>query len=80
MSAATFVTGVSGEFVTEAITGSAARAQQPHVTHVGGQAPSSRPGCSKLVHGSAMTSPETPEALKVSATMTARAKRRTEQV
>ena len=81
MSAATFVTGASGEFVTETITCSAVRVQQPHVTHVGGHAPSSRPGCSNPVHGSAMTSPETPEALKVSkATMIARAKRRTNQV
>lgn len=39
-------TGMSGEVATTTVTGSTARAQQPHVTQVGGQAPSSLPGLS----------------------------------
>jgi len=39
-------TGASRELVIVTVAGSAACAQQPHVTHVGGQAPSSWPGCS----------------------------------
>jgi hypothetical protein len=60
------------------MTGSAACAQQPHVTHVGGQARSSRLVGLALVHGSAMTRLDSPDALNASnATINTRAKRRT---
>ena len=71
--------GTSFEMTTGRTTGSAAWAQQPHVTQIGGQSPSSRPGCSEPVQGSPTTDLETPEALKVSnATMSASKNRRTQ--
>jgi hypothetical protein len=58
--------------------GSAARVQQPQVTHVGGQLPSSVPGSSKMLHGSVTTTLDSPDALSVSMPTTmARARRRT---
>ena len=74
-------TGVCSEQVTATTTGSAACAQQPHVTHVGGHVASPCSGCSKPAHGSPMVTAEKPEALNTNkATMMARPKRRTEQV
>ena len=74
-------TGVCSELVTATTTGSAACAQQPHVTHVGGHVASPRSGCSKPAHGSPMTTAERPVALSVSrATMMARLNRRTVRV
>ena len=42
----TSATGASSELVTGTTTGSAACAQQPQVTHVGGHARIALPGCS----------------------------------
>lgn len=70
--------GTSGELVAASATGSAARAQHPHVTQAGGQSLSLLPAGSLTVHGSALTRLTKPEALNVStATMMARANRRT---
>jgi len=72
------LTGISGELVAASATGSAARAQHPHVTQAGGQLLSLLPAGSFAVQGSALTKLTTPEALNVrSATMNARANRRT---
>ena len=72
------LTGISGELIAASATGSAARAQHPHVTQAGGQLLSLLPAGSLAVQGSALTRPTTPEALNVSsATMIARANRRT---
>ena len=72
------VTGMSGEVMAGNATGSAARAQHPHVTQAGGQLLSLLPAGSLAVQGSALTRLTKPEALNVStATMTARANRRT---
>lgn len=71
---------MSGELDTATATGSAAWAQHPHVTQVGGQAPSSSPWpvSSKPVHGSPAITIDTPDALRVSnPTMMAKANRRT---
>ena len=63
--------GASSEIASVSITGSAACAQQPHVTQVGGHVASPRSRCSYLEHGSAITRLETPDALNISnATMT----------
>lgn len=71
------VTGMSGELIGASATGSAARAQHPHVTQAGGQLLSLLPAGSLAVQGSA-TRLTKPEALNVStATMMARANRRT---
>jgi len=71
------LTGMSGELIAASAIGSAARAQHPHVTQAGGQL-LSLPAGSLAVHGSALTRLTTPEALNVSsATMIARANRRT---
>jgi len=70
--------GMSGELIAASATGSAARAQHPHVTQAGGQLLSLLPAGSLAVQGSALTRLTTPEALNVSsATMMARANRRT---
>jgi len=67
-----------GELIATSAPGSAARAQHPHVTQLGGQALSFLPAGSFAVQGSALTRLTTPEALTVSnATMMARANRRT---
>ena len=58
-------TGTSGVTASTSETASAACAQHPHVTQVGGQAPSSWPGRSYAVHGSFATRLTTPEALNV---------------
>lgn len=72
------LTGMSGELIAASATGSAARAQHPHVTQAGGQLLSLLPAGSLVVHGSALTRLTKPEALTVStATMMARANRRT---
>ena len=72
------LTGMSGELIAVSATGSAARAQHPHVTQAGGQLLSSLPAGSLAVQGSALTRLTTPEALNVSsATMIERANRRT---
>ena len=72
------VTGMSGELIAASATGSAARAQHPHVTHAGGQLLSLLPAGSLAVQGSALTRLTKPDALNVStATMMARANRRT---
>ena len=72
------LTGMSGELIAASATGSAARAQHPHVTHAGGQLLSLLPAGSFAVQGSALTRLTMPEALNVSsATMMARANRRT---
>jgi hypothetical protein len=72
------LTGISGELIVVSATGSAARAQHPHVTQVGGQLLSLLPAGSFAVQGSARTRLTTPEALIVSsATMMAKANRRT---
>lgn len=72
------VTGMSGELISASATGSAARAQHPHVTQAGGQLLSSLPAGSLAVQGSALTRLTKPDALNVStATMMARANRRT---
>ena len=67
---------MSGELIAASATGSAARAQHPHVTQAGGQLLSLLPAGSLAVQGSALTRLTTPEALNVSnATMMARANR-----
>ena len=72
------LTGMSGEVMAGNATGSAARAQHPHVTQAGGQLLSLLPAGSLAVQGSALTRLTKPEALNVStATMMARANRRT---
>ena len=69
------VTGMLGELIAASATGSAARAQQPHVTQAGGQLLSFLPAGSLAVQGSALTRLTTPEALNVSTeTMMARGK------
>ncbi len=54
-------TGTSGELATWMAAGSTPWAQQPQVTHIGGQAASSWPDCSSTLHGSPTTSAETPD-------------------
>lgn len=74
-------TAISAELATGSATGSAACAQQPQVTQVGGHDRSSRPGSSYVVHGSAWIKADMPDALNVSKpTMIARASRGTFQV
>ena len=73
------LTGQSGEVIGTSVSVSAAWAQHPHVTHVGGQALSFLPAGSAAVQGSALTRLTTPDALNVSSeTMMARTKRRTQ--
>ena len=70
--------GFAGEVIATSVSVSAAWAQQPHVTQVGGQALSLLPAGSLVVQGSARTRLTTPDALNVSnETMMARANRRT---
>ena len=72
-------TGSSNTAATIKPAGSAACAQQPHVTQVGGQNASSPPASSYVPHGSGTISAIAPEALNVSSVTTrARSKRRTE--
>jgi hypothetical protein len=72
------VAGVSGEAVTTSVTGSTACAQQPHVTHMGGQVPSSGATGLAAVHGSGTRRLDTPDALTAStATTTASTNRNT---
>ena len=72
--------GTSGELVKGNMTGSAACAQQPQVTQVGGHAPW-LPADSLEPQGSALARLVTPEALIISnATMIARTKRRTDVI
>jgi hypothetical protein len=71
----------SGEIAKTSIAGSAAWAQQPQVTQVGGHAPSLRPASSKPVHGSDRIRLEIPDALSMSnPTMRANANRRTQRL
>ena len=62
--------GLSGVAASAMPAGSAAWAQQPQVTQVGGQAPSSLPARSDVVQGSSTTRLVNPEAVTARAPTT----------